>query len=43
VGGCDLKKLNKMQNFWGNFLKLNTLDTTLKFLDHEVDALQGRG
>jgi len=32
-----------MQTFWGLFLKVNTIDTTLKFLDHEVDALQGGG
>ena len=29
-----------MQTFWGIFLKINRIDTTPNFLEHEVDALQ---
>jgi hypothetical protein len=32
-----------MKTFRGLFFKVNTVDTTRKFLDHEVDALQGGG
>jgi len=42
-GGSDLKRKTKIQIFGEFFLKVNTIDTSPKFLDHEVDALRGGG